>query len=464
MKIGTNIASLTANLHLAKTESRLAKSMERLSSGYKINRSEDDSAGMAISETLRTQIKALERSNQNSNDAISVSQTAEGALGEVHSILQRMRELAVQGASDSYTDEDRASIDLEIKALSEEIDRISTDTEFNNQPLLDGNFQRRCYTDTEGTYITDLSDSVTAREYSITVTADAAQATASSSAVTAMTTEKGTVKINGVSVEIQVGESRDEVYEKLRDAADKSKIAVTQTLGGTFGFTSEYYGSEQKIEISCANTDLARELGLQGIIASSPITGQDATVSLGTGFSPTAQARVDGTKITITDRSGFSMTYKIPADLVASSATTGSATVKGDVTDMGTLVVQLGANEGQTLHMIVPEVSCETLGLEKLNYQTREGCSKAIGQIDEAISYVSSTRSKLGAYQNRLEATMASLDVTTENLTSSLSKIYDTDIAKEMTEFTSLNVLQQAGTSMLSQANQLPEKVLQLLQ
>lgn len=463
MKIGTNIASLTANLHLAKTENRLAKSMERLSSGFKINRSEDDSAGMAISETLRTQIKALERSNQNSNDAISVSQTAEGALGEVHSILQRMRELAVQGASDSYTDEDRASIDLEIKALAEEIDRISTDTEFNNQPLLDGNFQRRCYTDTEGTYITDLSDGVTAGEYSITVTADATQATASSGAVAATTTEKGTVKINGVSVEIQVGESRDEVYEKLRDAADKSKVTVTQTPGGMFDFTSEYYGSEQKIEISCANADLARELGLQGIIASSPITGQDATISLGTGFSPTAQARVDGTKITITDRSGFSMTYKIPADLVASSAT-GSATVKGDVTDMGTLVVQLGANEGQTLHMIVPEVSCETLGLEKLNYQTGEGCSKAIGQIDEAISYVSSTRAKLGAYQNRLEATMASLEVTTENLTSSLSKIYDTDMAKEMTEFTSLNVLQQAGTSMLSQANQLPEKVLQLLQ
>ena len=177
MRINTNITAIMANSHLQKNDNALGKSLERLSSGLKLNRSADNSAGMAISAKMRAQIKGLDQANNNASDGVSVIQSAEGALGEVHSMLQRMRELAVQGANGTNTDEDRDAIQKEMEALQEEIDRIGTDTEFNNRPLLDGTWDRRRYPDTVGVNVTEISNSVQAGDYKLTIIQGAEQAT-----------------------------------------------------------------------------------------------------------------------------------------------------------------------------------------------------------------------------------------------------------------------------------------------
>ena len=182
MRIATNMSALIANGYLSKSENRLQKSLERLSSGYRINSSKDDSAGMAISEKMKKQIQNLNRAEMNASDGISVTQTAEGALSEIHAMLQRMNELAVQGANDTFTDEDRSNINSEIESLRKEIDRISTDTEFNNTKLLNGDVQRRAYSTvvsaggevnlTSGAIATYFTNSVEAGNYGLKVNAD----------------------------------------------------------------------------------------------------------------------------------------------------------------------------------------------------------------------------------------------------------------------------------------------------
>lgn len=361
MRIGTNVSAIVACGQLSVTERKIATSLGRLSSGYKINTAKDDSAGMAISEKLRAQIKGLDRASLNASDGISVSQSAEGALNEVHSMLQRMRELAVQGATDSYCDDDRESIQEEIEALQEEINRISTDTDFNGTTLLDGDMQRRTYAlDSEG-------------------------------------------KLNS----------------SLRIAYITNDVEV-----GNYGITMN----------------------------------ADGTATLGAGFSSSAIINYDNNKINITDRNGFEMMLAYDED----NMPTGDLTL--EVWDIGTMTIQLGANEGQKMGICIPEISCESLNIDKLDLTTSEGCRGAITKIDEAISRVSLARAQVGADQNRLECAIASLDVTSENMSSALSSIQDVDMAEEMSTYTQLSVMQQAGMSMLAQANQLPEKVLQLLQ
>lgn len=365
MRIGTNIAAYMAGGQLNNVEKKLSASMNRLSSGYKINTSKDDPAGMAMTQKLRTQIRALDRSSMNASDGISVTQTAEGALSEVEAMLQRMRELAVQGASDSYTDEDRKNIQGEIEQLKSEINRISTDTQFNNMNLLDGTFERRAYgfdsndrmtSDVDSLYV---SNSVPAGDYTLNI----------------------------------VG----------------GKIDTTEaTIHSTFG--------------------------------------DDAI------------ATVDGNKVIITGADGFEMRFAVENESMADQ------TVRFEVTDIGKMPIQVGANEDQQMKIEIPRVNAETLAIDDVDCSTSDTCGEAITKFDRAISFVSNIRGQLGAYQNRLESATLSLDNTSLNISSAVSRIADTDMADEMTEYTTFNVLQQAGISMVSQANQLPEKVLQLLQ
>lgn len=372
MRLGTNMSAIIASRYLSNSESQLQKSLEKLSSGYKLNSSKDDSAGMAISEKMRTQIKNLDRASLNASDGISVIQTAEGAMSEIQSMLQRMNELAVQGASDSYTDEDRKNISNEINALKEEIDRIAGETEFNNTKLLNGEVQRRTYP----------------------------------------------TVANG--------------------AGDKN---LTDAVSATY-FTNDVPSGEY------------------GIILNGDGTASFATDASGNriGFSDTALLESADNKVRITDVNGFEMEFTINED----ASYTGEVVV--ELWDLGVMPIQVGTNAGQTIDITIAEISTSSLNLDRLDFSTAEGCDKAITIIGNAVSRVSRIRSELGAYSNRLECSVSSLDSTQENMTTALSRIIDVDMAQEMTEFTQYNVLQQAGISMVSHANQLPEKVLQLLQ
>lgn len=365
MRIGTNIAAYMAGAQLSKVEKKLSVSMERLSSGYKINTSKDDPAGMAMTQKLRTQIKELNRSSMNASDGVSVIETAESALSEVESMLQRIRELAVQGASDSYTDEDRGNIMSEISELEKEIDRISTDTQFNNQSLLDGTFERCTYAfDKDGRMTTDvgvlyLSNEVPAGTYELTISG-------------------GKIQVNETEIQAKFG----------------------------------------------AN----------------------------------AIATVDGNKVDIKGDDGFEISFSVNNPSISNQKVTI------EISDIGGMPIQVGNNEGQDINVIIPRVATDVLHIDDVDCTTVEGCGKAITKLDKAISLASKIRSMLGAFQNRLDSAVLSINSTTESLTSALSTISDTNIAEEMTEYTSQNVLQQSGISMLSQANQMPEKILQLLQ
>ncbi|MDF2538838.1 MAG: hypothetical protein K0S76_1859 [Herbinix sp.] len=515
MRINHNISALKANNQLSRTNNLLDSSLEKLSSGFRINSAADDSAGLAISEKMRTQISGLDQATRNASDGISVIQTAEGALVEVESMLQRMRELAVQSANGTYTTEDRVAIQAEIDQLNEEITRISETTEFNTMTLLDGNIDRKSYSSNNKVGLVSLSDTVAVGSYSLTVNQDARQAVVVGLGTSFATTpqqrkidgtETGTVNVNGEEVTVNKNDTVDEVFQKIRDACDNVDVNVFAVaaagapsttanldLGGYTSkqlangdklvFVSRDYGSKEKIDIYCDNPKLCTILGLT--INGANATGIDAKATLAINtptskFNNTATVSVSGNQVSVTDRNDFKMVFEISpgtvqtafddltvgqtmADLTAPGGGTPQP-VTMTVLDAGPMDLQIGANEGQTMAVRIPKVTPQTLGVDKINIGTAAGAQEAIGLLDTAINTVSAIRSKLGAYQNRLEHSISNLDVTSENMTESLSRIEDVDMAEEMAEYTQKNVLAQAGTSMLAQANQRPQTILSLLQ
>ena len=365
MRLATNMTAIVSAGYLSSSEKSVRQSLERLSSGYKINHSKDDAAGMAISEKMRTQIKGLDRASMNASDGISVIETAEGGMAEIHLMLQRMNELAVEGANDTFTQEDRDNIAKEVEALKQEINRISSDTQFNSTNLLDGDLQRRVYATVDNGGNTTLADGIRASYISNAV-------------------EAGNYKIT-----------------------------------------------------------------MSGGVASLPADS---------GFSSSAILTQVENKVKVVDANGVEMNFTVDMDNLP------SGDITFEVWDIGTMPIQVGANEGQIMDICVPEVSVEALNLDLLDCSSSDACSKSLTIIADAISRVSQFRAQMGAYENRLECSVRSLDGTAENMTAALSRIQDVDMAKEMTNYTQYNVMQQAGVSMVSQANQLPEKVLQLLQ
>jgi flagellin len=481
MRINYNVSAAIANKHLLGIEDNLSASMERLSSGLKINHSKDNPAGMAISNKMKAQIDGLNRASQNASDGISVIQIADGALSETTSILQRMRELSVQAASDAtMTPADKEAIQKEITSLKDEVDRISTDTEYNSKSLLDGSLDTRVYT--KNATRVDISDHVKAGQYQLSIDTAATQAgpvTANQNYnSTAAIGASGTMSINGSKVEIEATDTYAEAFEKIRNAAETGETAVKVETNGALSFTSERYGASATLEIAFDNQQIVTALGFTGVVEDpenkgSYVYGQvqngkvivpsgtDAEVTLkkpgdGTGFGDTATWRTDGNKITVTDRAGFEMSF------LADAGYTGN--LDFDVTDIGTMALHIGANEDQETKVRIPEVSCKSLYIDDADVTTVNGAGRGITQFDDAISKVSEVRSRLGAYQNRLESTVSSLDTFEENMTGAQSRLTDADMASEMTDYTHQNVLNQAAISVLTQANDLPQQVLQILQ
>lgn len=445
MRINHNISAQLANVSLKKSDNRLTAALERLSTGYKINKAADDSAGLAISNKMRTQIRALDQAGRNAADGDSVIQTAEGGLIEITSILQRVRELAVEAANDTYTLDDREAAQKEIDQMLSEIDRISTTTEFNGKSLLDGSSSRTIMSNSLAVNPLSASMEVTRGTYEVTVDAlpEKAELTYSFAGME-------NVYINGNEVFLPTDEK--EAISTIIEACDAMNIDVSGTSLGALKLTTKATGLAQRIQIN----------------DETPVYGKDAMITLGggnPGFTPANEYNyfATGGFIKIVGNDGFEM----QVDVLKAKAGE-SSTIR--VEDAGYMELQIGANEHQTLNVDFAGIDCLTLGLRDsegtnlVNACSQHGATTMIAILDDAIVTVSSARSALGAYQNRLESTQNSLDVSSENLTDAMSRIMDTDMAEAMTEYTQLSVLTQAATSMLTQANNRPQEIMNLLQ
>lgn len=492
MRINNNMSAVITNKQLLRTENNLTKSMERLSSGLKINHAKDNPAGMAISNKMKAQIDALDRASSNASDGTSVLQIADGALNETSAILQRMRELSVQAANGTNSLEDKQAIQDEIEALKEEVNRISKDTEYNSKSLLDGSLDTRVYTDNANVSRVNVSDYVNPGKYEINIKTAATKATDTATDVGINSTgtgaigASGTISINGSSVDIDANDTMAEVYEKIRAAAEVGEAEMKTDDGKFTGLQASRYGSSASLVLTFSGkdgvtttADFAAALGYTADLTTDAKTGTmtydaakagkagtDVQVELSVGtaigttdtsiFSSTATVATDGNRVTITDRDGFSMSF------LAKEGKTGKTVF--DVTDIGNMTLHIGANEHQNMDVRIQEISSESLYIDDVDVTTVTGADRAISALDDAIAMVSDARSKIGAYENRLEYATSSLDTFEENMTDAMSRLTDVDMAEEMTNYTQYNVLQQAGVSVLSQANDLPQNVLSLLQ
>ena len=479
MRINNNMSAVITNNQLLGTEGSLADVMEKLSSGFSINHASDNPSGIAIAGKMQAQIEGLDQASTNGSDGISVLQTAEGALNEVTDMIQRMRELSVQAANGTNSDEERESIQKEIDSLLEEIDRVAETTEFNSINLLNGQLDNRSYAE-HATRI-QTSNSVPAGIYNLQIETAATQATASGGTNTLLSgadtlSTSGTITINGHGIELTEGMNRVAVYEAMRDACEKGSASVSDP-DEPLAITSLKYGANANLKVEFSSTEFALALGFEesqityeeyerddGTTYDGPpviqSVGTDAVVKPTTTdpsmFGTQATPHYDGNHITITDTKGFEFSF------LAEAGYTGD--ISFNVTDIGSMTLHVGANKNQNMEVRIAAVTTEFMYIDDLDVTRVNGPEDAMSYLDGALSYVTSVRSQLGAYENRLDHTTKSLDATEENMTSAISRIEDADMATTMVEYTKLNVLEQAGTSALAQANELPQLALQLLQ
>lgn len=465
MRINHNIAALNTHRQLNSASNAQSKSMEKLASGLRINRAGDDAAGLAISEKMRGQIRGLDMASKNAQDGISLIQTAEGALNETHSILQRMRELAVQASNDTNTTDDREEIQKEITQLTSEVDRIGNATEFNTKKLLNGgagittSFSAETVAGTSQNWLEVVggTSKTLADNTDITITAASKATNANySETVTGVTTGAQSLEINGVTIN----------YTATADVtANAAAIAAainssTDQLGG---ITATASGAD--LSINTSDVGSASSLHVVGgagslLIAAedSKTTGADATI---TGGIASTDYTSKGNTITVIGGDYEGLELKINSEVASSTALDNDATFK--ITQNGSLGFQIGANEGQDMSISIGDMRADALGVNNVNVTTAVSAKAAITTIDDAIKEVSSERSKLGSYQNRLDHTINNLGTSSENLTAAESRIRDVDMAKEMMTQTKNSILAQAAQAMLAQANQQPQGVLQLL-
>ena len=473
MVVQHNMQAANANRMLNVTTSAQSKSTEKLSSGYRINRAADDAAGLTISEKMRKQIKGLDRASTNAEDGVSAVQTAEGALTEVHSMLQRMNELATQSANGTNSNTDRKAIQDEIDQLTTEIDRVSETTKFNETYLLKGDGAEKAHNvnahdaGLDGVTLTDKGDEVE---------------------VTLKELNAGD-KISIAGKNYTIGSTVDEAKAIVKASADATKKSYT--INGT-----TYQADNAKIYKDGKELKKS-DLGATGADKDDPATINDlqglvtggSTVSDGT---KTLTAMKDGTNDGIDDNDSTVITakkaYQLETAEILKASNIGTDTAATADKNTGTLTdatnkftltkgkvnyndalsfnLHVGADADMTnkITVNIDSMNSAGLGVKGIKADTEQDATYAIDAIADAISTVSSQRSALGAVQNRLEHTINNLDNVVENTTSAESRIRDTDMAEEMVNYSKNNILAQAGQSMLAQANQSNQGVLSLLQ
>lgn len=413
LKINYNVSAMIANNSLKLADNKLSTSLERLSSGYKINHAKDNAAGLAIARRMNAQVRGLSVAEQDAKDGESVVEIADGALAEVHDMLQRMSELAIKATNGTMSDNDRAIVQDEIDQLQAEITRIGETTEYNSQKLFDGTFDLKGYTDVTEIKVNYYSDEVNTGKYELKLE-DIYFDKETGKVINTATT-------NAVTQRTDVAEPKE---IELLPSGDSDQLILTSDGGFEIRLgISEDWIKNNTEEVTLTETVTKEEEDGNGNIITTTET------------------------ITIE-------TLKLKEE----------ATINLDMTGIGAMTLQIGANEGQTIDLRIPQLSLLNLGINKTDVSTYEGAYNAIDEAANAISYVSEMRSRLGAYQNRLQHTQNNLATSQENVTAAYSRIMDTDMAEEMTEYSNLQVVTQAATSILAQANERPSQVLQLLQ
>lgn len=456
MKVNRNISAVISNAQLHRTEDNLAESIKRLSSGYKINQAKDNPSGTAISNKMRAQINALSQADRNAGDGTSVIQTVDGALNETMSILQRMRELAVQSATDSMTPTDKKACQDEFVQLTSELDRISKDTEFNSKSLIDGSLERRVFSDQNVSNFR-TSEYVDSKEYEFTGT-PGRRARGSADFSSLVDGQEHKVSLNGYTFEVK-GDANN-ILDSIRDGAEAAGISIDAN-GLDIDFVTDAFGKADPIEIIVDDAPF-------GATPTDEMAGTDATVKLtnaageAVGFSETATWASNGNRVTITDQNGFEMSFTL-GDENYPDGTSADQEYRLEVTDIGAMKIQIGAHEAQEIPMSIPPVDSVSLMLDSLNLVISGGADRAIAAVDDAIAQVSGVRSRIGAYENRLDHAVKSIEATNENMEAAISRILDTDMAEEMSNYSNQQILDQAAISVLSQANDMPQQVLQLL-
>lgn len=481
MRINHNIASLNTYRQLTGNTTSTSKSLEKLSSGLRINRAGDDAAGLAISEKMRGQIRGLDQASSNAQDGISLIQTAEGALAETHSILQRMRELAVQASTDTNTVNDRAKIQAEVDELAKEITRISNTTEFNTKNLLAGG-------------LTDNVFHIGANaQQNVTISVAAMDAfslkVAASSITTNLTPANGITGVSQVTTDLGAGAdvTISNVVaavttvngDDITGAVTATGSAYTGAAGATIHYsitavTGDAVDSIQLstdggltfsgaiINVSAGNFDLGEGNVIQIATAAGNAIGQKGsvtstprTVDLQLGNDAGVIGAVQTVNSGVSSITLGNITSGETATISFNFATLAAGTVALNQTIVGSTAATTDASGN---------VGNKATVQKGINVSSQSAADTAITTINNALETVSTERSKLGAMQNRLEHTIANLGTSSENLTASESRVRDVDMAKEMMAYTKNNILTQAATAMLAQANQQPQGVLQLLQ
>lgn len=458
--INTNVASLNAQRSLHKSQSTLATSLQRLSSGKRINSAKDDAAGLAISERFTAQIRGLDQSVRNANDGISLAQTAEGALGEVTNNLQRIRELGVQSINATNSASDRAAMQQEVAQLVSEIDRVSAQTNFNGIGLLDGTFTSRAFQVGANVGDTIMLDSlVNSTKAGLGLTDSAASAT--SSAV-AGALDAGDLTINGVAVAATARDAKLQAAAISNVATNVSATATTSVDTGSFGVTGGATSDTYTLTVAGVN--------IQATLTSATLSGAE----MDTAFDTTAQNALTAAGVSWTGSfAGGDMTFTDDDgdNLVIGEAHSGGGSggvTSGVGTNYGTVTVTSTDEDlvigGTTASDAGLTAGTTTKSVNTLDVSTVAGANAIITAVDSALSTVNSSRAQLGAIQNRFESVVTNLQTSSESLSSARSRILDTDFAEETANLTRAQVLQQAGTAMLSQANSLPQNVMSLLQ
>jgi flagellin len=492
--INTNVLALNAQRNLSTSQSSMATALQRLSSGLRINSAKDDAAGLAIAERFTTQIRGLNQAVRNANDGISLSQTAESALGELANNLQRIRELAVQSANSTNSASDRAALDLEVQQRISEVDRIASQTAFNGLKVLDGTFgtsQFQVGANAGETISINLSTGVRASQ--IGQVATGTGVAVNGSAITGTSTG---LTINGVTIQASVagpagatkGQTAASAYAKAVAINASGVSGVTATANGATVTTTAFANGSnvvhngdaaaQTYSLNVNGQDiysgysLAAGAGLTAstvaaqVNLSSATTGVTASVNSSNHLVLTS---MDGRDIIVTQ--GSSDTDVTSSILTGGGAAADASAATGDFTNRGTITlsssqaITLSGTEDVNIGFDnVTAIALDAQSLLNTNVLTVAASNNAMSRVDAALTVVSNLRSQFGAIQGRFESTISNLQAVSENLTASRSRIQDADFAAETASLTRAQILQQAGIAILAQANAAPQSVLALLQ
>ncbi len=486
--INTNISSLTAQRNQGLSQSALNTAIQRLSSGLRINSAKDDAAGLAISERFTSQIRGLNQAARNANDGISLAQVAEGAMGSASAILQRIRELAVQSANASNSASDRQALNQEVTQLVAELDRIAQNTEFNGQKILDGTFgtaQFQVGANAGQTIVAATANMRTGVYGNNQIVASGPSVSAAAWGSNGITA--GTLAVNGALGSQPIAITANQTAKQIADsinlqtastgvtASARTEVQLTFASAGSYSLLlrSDNSGDETvSFSLSAINGADGLSAAISAINEKSSKTGVIASLnSAGTGIMLT---NVTGNDIRVGDtavaNAGNVVVTKFYANTSGTLTSVGSAALTADTNADNTVTSgYITLDSDKSFGVVVTATNAFASGgstlkkVSDLDVSTVIKATDALKTVDSALQFISGERAKLGALQSRFETAISALQITSENLTASRSRIQDADFAAETSALSRAQILQQAGTAMVAQANQIPQGVLALL-